>query len=216
MVTRSGGLNPISVYFYEPIVSKFISQSSGNLFVDIGANVGSYSLIAAKNYKNVLAVEPGIIARQFLQKNKSLNCVENLMVDSHSIGLVESRTKFFHNGELINWTTVSQETNSQFDYVEMTTLDALLKSFEKVDLIKIDVEGAELDVVKSGRSSLNKIAEILIEVRDRYASDILRIMESYGFRSFVLEDRPRIGERNLLFSRRIYEYPEFNKTNLER
>ncbi|QXJ28561.1 hypothetical protein J5U23_01430 [Saccharolobus shibatae B12] len=61
-------------------------------------------------------------------------------------------------------------------------MDELLSSYDLIDLIKIDVEGAELDVIKSGISQLHKVKKIVIEVRNQYESEIDSILIKEGFK----------------------------------
>jgi FkbM family methyltransferase len=204
VVNRWGGLAPLALRFYEPMVSRFLGSSSGEVFVDVGANVGAYTLFGAPRFQTVLAVEPGSIARRMLERNLIINDVQNVTVDARVVGTRNGLVKLYHSPATINWGLIPSNTSQEFDLVEAVTLGDLLSEYGRVDLIKIDVEGSELDVLRSAEDSLQKVSEIIIEVRDRYIESVAHILENAGFAGFILEDRPEIGERNLLFSRRRY------------
>jgi FkbM family methyltransferase len=204
VVNRWGGLAPLALRFYEPMVSRFIGSSSGEVFVDVGANVGAYTLRGAPRFQTVLAVEPGSIARRMLERNLVINDVQNVTVDARVVGTRIGLVKLYHTPATINWGLIPSNMSQGFDLVDAVTLGDLISEYRRVDLIKIDVEGSELDVLRSAEDSLQKVSEIIIEVRDSYIESVAHILESAGFAGFILEDRPEIRERNLLFSRRRY------------
>jgi FkbM family methyltransferase len=204
VVNRWGGLAPLALRFYEPMVSRLIRSSSGEVFVDVGANVGAYTLFGAPRFQRVLAVEPGIIARRMLERNLIINHVQNVTVDARVVGTRIGLMKLYHSPAIGNWGLIPYDKSQEFDLVEAVTLGDLLSEYRRVDLIKIDVEGSELDVVRSAEDSLQNVSEIIIEVRDRYIEGVAQMLESAGFAGYILEDRPEARERNLLFSRRRY------------
>ncbi|GAA5418518.1 hypothetical protein Stok01_00460 [Sulfurisphaera tokodaii] len=76
-------------------------------------------------------------------------------------------------------------------------MDELLSPYDSIDLIKIDVEGAELDVIKSGINQLHKVKKIVMEVRNQYESEIDSTLIKEGFKKCILEDRGH--EKNILY-----------------
>lgn len=128
-----------------------------DLFVDIGANCGLYSLIAAKAGVSVLAVEPNRLNYLRLKQNIDHNGFVN--IQPHSIALSDKpgRATLYGGGEgaslLRNWGGM---TNTYAQEVEVDTLDNLLASRSGlVDiLIKIDVEGHEPAVLSGARGLL--------------------------------------------------------------
>jgi len=204
VVNRWGGLAPLALRFYEPMVSRFIGSSFGEVFVDVGANVGAYTLFSAPKFRTVLAVEPGSIARRMLERNLIINDVQNVTVDARVVGTRIGLVKLYHSPSIGNWGLIPSNTSQEFDLVDGVNLGELLSEYRRVDLIKIDVEGSELDVLRSAEDSLRKVSEIIIEVRDSHIENVAHMMENAGFGGYILEDRPQARERNLLFSRRMY------------
>lgn len=203
-ISRTGGLGILSVECYEPIVFNHIKNRSGELFVDIGANVGCYSILASFSFSKVIAVEPGKNQKQLLLNNLAKNSINNVFIIENAVGSFNGEGKLYESKMSVNNSLIN--VDDDFQEVNVMTLDALLNDISSIDLLKIDVEGAELEVIKSGINSLEKIEEIIIEVREEFEVELLKIMNNYNFICYLLEDRKKIKEKNLLFSIHKYDY----------
>jgi FkbM family methyltransferase len=143
-------------------------------FVDVGANVGYYSLLASKlvgAHGAVVAIEasPSIFSQ--LQTNLELNQVSNVRSVNAAASDHEGEAKIFkghqHN---IGLTTVLSDTALEFECkVPAAPLAKILQpnEIERARIIKIDVEGAEASVVSGMRSivmSGRNDLEIIVEV----------------------------------------------------
>ena len=128
-----------------------------DLFVDIGANCGLYSLIAAKAGVPVLAVEPNRLNHLRLKQNIDHNGFANIQPHALALSDKPGRAALYGGGEgaslLRNWGGM---TNTYAQEVEVDTLDNLLASRSGLGdiLIKIDVEGHELAVLSGARGLL--------------------------------------------------------------
>lgn len=191
-----GGLGIISAKFFEPVVYKFMSFVNGDVFVDIGANIGVYSLLSSTRFGKVISVEPGEVQRMLLNKNIKLNHINNIEVLGNAICKEEGIIKLYKSDNLVNYSIVQK--SNDYEEVNCITLDQLLLNLKHVELLKIDVEGAEMDVIKGGLHEINKVHFIIIEVRNSYFKDMIQILNKIGFKYHVLEDRT-IGEKNVLF-----------------
>ncbi|SFC83137.1 FkbM family methyltransferase [Algibacter pectinivorans] len=138
-----------------------------NVFLDIGSNIGYYSLLAVKANPNisVYAFEPAIGPKYFLQQNISLNNFEDNIkpIDlalSNQIGKIDfyeveslkyKKLKYNLAGEG-NAGTKKTSRNFIKNTVSATTLKDFvkLKKLDKIDLIKIDTEGTEIDILNYG------------------------------------------------------------------
>ena len=139
---------------YEPIESNFIRDSikEGDTFLDIGANIGWFSLLASKlvgSKGKIVAFEPRKTTFKYLTKSISQNRIGKY-VKAHNLALADKP------GSLeIGWAegtpnpggthlVFSKNENYHYQTVDVKTLDSFFnKDFSKVDFIKIDVEGAE-------------------------------------------------------------------------
>ena len=140
---------------YEPLTLKLCEEilQEGGVFVDIGANVGLFSIHLSVN-KNVstYAVEPSFENFQRLINNINRNQLSN--VTPANIGLsCEDSFGYLVNHSVENSGTfkVVESHNDLNSYlIRLTTLSELLRylKIKEIDLIKIDIEGYEMNVFK--------------------------------------------------------------------
>jgi FkbM family methyltransferase len=118
-----------------------------DLFVDVGANCGLYTLIACHSGVPVLAVEPNDLNFRRLKQNLLHNRYEKAEALNVAIGEEKGKCLLYGGGEgaslLKNWGGMASTYARE---VEVETLDGLLNSRPSADclLIKVDVEGHEL------------------------------------------------------------------------
>lgn len=160
---------------FEPNEFAFLARTlrPGMTFVDTGANEGLFTLFAARRVGasgRVIAIEPSARERALLERNIARNSLGNVTVVPHAVAaepgtaelLIAPRKHGLHNtlGEFIyeGETAVARET------VVVETLDDLHKrlALQHVDVIKIDVEGAEVKVLAGGRNVLAAWRPILL------------------------------------------------------
>ena len=116
-------------------------------FVDVGANVGTSSVFAAAFAPGVrvTSVEPGDAARRRLTENLALNGLAVDRVVSSAIGPTQGHARFTIGQDTLN--SLAEDVAPDTVEVDVTTLDALTAG-DRPALVKIDVEGAELEVLK--------------------------------------------------------------------
>lgn len=186
----------------------------GDIVFDIGANGGLYTLLASKivgSTGHVYAFEPGERELALLKNNLEKNKVSNVTVINQAVsdrkstanfvvsqdGAMNSLAKNTHMYQnVINTTTV-----------ETTSLDIFINEFNipKVDLIKIDVEGAE-HLVLAGMKNLLSASEgikVLFECSDSTASgfkysakDFLEALSGDGLDIGFIDDRLDVVDIN--------------------
>jgi FkbM family methyltransferase len=130
-----------------PYLEKILSP--GKIFVDVGANFGVYTLVASRlvgETGRVLAFEPTAQSFAILRQNIELNCFRN--VDGFQVALAETRGKAWLNygwDPVGNWLGKDLRGENEGEEVRTESLDQLLEEngIDRVDAIKIDVEGAE-------------------------------------------------------------------------
>lgn len=149
---------------YEPTVAKAMTRflRPGSTFWDVGAHVGYTSLIGCRlvgPMGHVHAFEPMQANLKRLTEVTRLNSVPNLNI--HPVAVSDTHaTRLLHRNESSSmWSLVSPGPAGQ--WVTCVTLDAMLASLGPPDLVKIDVEGAEL-LVLAGAERLLGLHPILI------------------------------------------------------
>jgi FkbM family methyltransferase len=196
----------------------------GDLFADIGANIGSYTMLASAEIgARTVTIEPLPATFNNLEQNISLNRIGNL-VNALNIGIGSKKgvLKFTKAHDTGNHVATGDETD--VTEVPIDTLDNLFATEQPV-LIKIDVEGFETEVLNGANNTLSSpgLKAIIIELNgagNRYGfndDEIHHLLLDRGFKTmryapFVhrLTDAPRNLEHNTLYVRDV----EFVKQRL--
>jgi FkbM family methyltransferase len=137
-------------------------------FFDVGANVGSYTLLAAGIRKaKSIAIEPVKSTFDVLSDNIHLNRLQGVIsLINAAAGATEGKLKFSTDEDTTNHVITGTEMgNNNSITVPVITIDSLLSTNQPV-LIKIDVEGFETEVLKGMADTLNStsLKAIIIEL----------------------------------------------------
>jgi FkbM family methyltransferase len=144
---------------YEPQTTEFILQhcQPGMTFLDVGAHYGFFSVLASRRVGakgTVISFEPAPNTRKVLEQTLKANGCTNVKVEARALSKDNGTAMFYCSAETGN--PANSLVNLADDLhrpvkVEMTTLDDYVRANDlKVDAIKIDAEGAELDVLSGG------------------------------------------------------------------
>ncbi len=156
---------------------------SEDLFIDVGANAGSYSILAcAAVGARGIALEPIPGAYRRLVENMRLNRLEEKVhcIDK-AAGRGRGRLTFTNDADTANHVLVAGEDNDEIVEVEVVSLDDVLQR-ESPTLLKIDVEGFESSVLDGARETLKKqsLKAVILELNGsgaRYGHDESQILE---------------------------------------
>ncbi len=200
----------------EEIIGIF-SPKEGDIVVDIGAHMGRYTIPSAKSVGvsgKVIAVEAHPYNFGILQHNIKLNKLTNVSALNRAVYSKKANLKLYlpdedlgytmHHSLMTNYlsTKYNNEIERKYVEVEADTLDNLLKSsgITTVNWIKIDVEGAEYEVLKGAGEilSTNKPISILVEVhgKETYGPTI-ELLRSNNF-NIEFERTYDNGEKHVL------------------
>lgn len=138
-------------------LQNFIGKNGA--FIDVGANIGLFTLKAAPLAGRVVAVEPGEEAGRQLDANVALNSFSNVSVVRKALSDQPGRAVLFHNplgDDPQAFSLISDGSDCGSEAVDLITLDKLVEeqNLSRVDCIKIDVEGAEDLVLAGGTGTL--------------------------------------------------------------
>jgi len=187
----------------------------GDVFYDVGANVGAYSLVADRQMDGtgrVYAFEPGFSTFPTLVRNVFLNNVQDRVVPlsvalADSSGLVPITYSTVEAGGAKH--TFGQSSADQpWQRVVSFALDELRERFglEQPNLIKIDVDGAEPLVLRGAPQTLRDPAlrSVLVEVTEGEpeTEDIVGLLEAAGLSLASKHSHARSGVSNFVFARR--------------
>lgn len=209
---RTAPIEAINFCNYEPSESNFIRSLAPfiNTMIDIGANIGWYSMMVAKLNKNaqVHAFEPIPKTYNGFARNVFINGLTNVTGNNFGLGERSERLSFFYyssgtgNASLRN--LAGNPDTVQID-CEMRTLDeyaATKLSSCPVDFIKCDVEGAELFTLRGGLNTIKKsMPIILIELLRKWSrpfgyhpNDVVKLLRELGYSAFTLNENKSLEE----------------------
>jgi FkbM family methyltransferase len=181
--------------YYELETFKFIMKQIKNckVFVDVGANIGGYAIRAAK-YCKVYAFEPLPRNYKILKINEKLN---NVKINSYNLatGNKNGKVKLYYTPRKWDEPSIKHEQN-YFVEVEMKPLDKIINE-ESIDLMKIDVEGAEDLVLEGARNCLRRTKMIIIEYHKHSIFNVYKILKEEGF------SYKKILDNNILFTKNV-------------
>jgi len=167
----------LSIMGYRNNLEKILlSINQPLIFIDIGANQGVFSLVAAKNksFVEIHAFEPNLKLTSYLESNFFMNKVNSFFIHKVAIGPQSTSISFFvpenHSG---NGRVSSQKTNMQVVSVNRDYLNKVFIQSNKFYFIKIDVEGSERNVLyELFNSNINScIKYIFIEINTKFSKE---------------------------------------------
>ncbi len=158
----------------DDIITRF-TPKEGDIVIDIGAHIGLYTIISSKRVGaqgKVVAIEADPENFEMLNSNIKLNQLTNVIPLNYAVFSKETKIKLYlpevESGFTKYKTIMPNWINTQEKFVEVNanTLDYLLQlnqiRQEEVNWIKIDVEGAEFEVLKGATNVLSKSKDIAI------------------------------------------------------
>jgi FkbM family methyltransferase len=199
----------------DDIIERFLPKQ-GDIVVDIGAHMGRYTIISSKRVGangKVVAIEAHPNNFEMLNRNIKLNQLTNVVPLNYAVYSKETKIKLYlpevESGYTIYNTIMSNRARTEDKFVEVNanTLDYLLqlKGIMEVNWIKIDVEGAEFEVLQGASNVLSKSKDIalLIEIHglDNYRP-IVEFLSSYNFK-IEFEKSNKTGDWRHIVLRKI-------------
>lgn len=168
----------------------------GSVVVDIGANIGVFALYAVFcGASRVLAYEPSGESYECLTRNIRENALDDVIVP-HRLAVSSGDrplVRFPRRSSVMN-AMVADDRTDDVDEVRTTTLDAIVQPVERVDLVKIDAEGAEYDILFStGAAAFGKIAALKLEYHRGRQDEIVTRLRANGLEPVNLTADNAVG-----------------------
>jgi FkbM family methyltransferase len=203
----------------EDEIIEHFNAKDGDIVVDVGAHIGRYTIISSRRVGQngkVIAIEADPDNFEMLNRNIKLNKLTNVIPLNYAVYSKETKLKLYlpveESGFTIYNTIMVNRTASEGKFIEVNanTLDNLLLqqqngiSHPSINWIKIDVEGAEFEVLKGATNILSKSKDIalLIEVHNLHGGtnlyrQIVEFLNVYNFK-IEFENTYESGEKHII------------------
>ncbi len=179
----------LEIFIYE--FYAFKTQSSNPVIYDCEANVGTSVLYFSKNYPKakIVAFEPSPAIFRLLEMNlKNNNVAQNIILNKQAVW-IKNETLVF-NDEGADGGSLHAISNTKKVNVEAIDFLLTLQKEEKIDFLKIDIEGAEMELVPHIAPALHKVENIFIEYhsfngQEQTLDKLLSVLTKHNFRYFI-------------------------------
>jgi FkbM family methyltransferase len=169
-----------------------VTIGKDSVVLDVGANIGAFSVFAAKRAKRVFAIEALPQNFKLLQKNLEANDLNNVVCENIALTSKRGKIDFYPGKTNLGGSSMYIKTYSgKKTMVEGITLDSFFSRYniKHIDVMKMDIEGAEYDVLLNTKS-LSRIKSIAMEFhegisQDHTYLDIVRKLSSEGFVVYI-------------------------------
>ena len=176
---------------YEPDGTAAIDSAikDGWIALDLGANIGYFTLLMAQKCRKVYSFEPSDSAFGLLQKNVKLNKLQDkVTLENKAVGSASSNMKLYHEPLGSGGNSFVNIAGGDSEDVECVSLDEYFKGKEKPDIIKMDVEGWEEDAILGGKEVFKNAQFILFEnnvtllvARHKKGTEVMDMLKGFGF-----------------------------------
>lgn len=202
------------VFFKHKYNPEHLLIEKNDIVVDIGANIGVFSIYAASLTQNtVYAFEPTPLSFESLQRNVKANKLPNVLTFNAAISDKVGSLKLFFDPQdtLGTSNAIIDDANleklqvlngsaEEFIEVPSDTLQNVMdnNNIEQLDFLKLDCEGSEGIILESTPDSyLKRIRKITMEYHDHLSKinhhDMRKMLEKLGFITAQFEETPKLG-----------------------
>lgn len=146
--------------YLENVYEKYYKLKKGDIVIDAGAHIGISTVKMAKvvgDKGKVFAIEPEANNLKFLQTNVRVNGLNNVVIIPKGLWSTKGRLNLNLSPTTIGhsfYPLSKTSNNNRFQEVEVDTLDNILKGTIRVDFIRMNIEGAEIEALKGGENVL--------------------------------------------------------------
>ena len=176
----------------------------GDVFVDAGANVGFYTLLASRLVGptgRVLAIEMMPATAAILRQHVAINHCTNVEIVEKALSdrageTIMARVPAGKHGQATVADFAHAYDTFEEHEVETTTLDEICGELERIALLKLDLEGAELQAMAGARATLERADRVIYESHTS-RDDLARAFEQAGFTETEIMRKDRLVEKGV-------------------
>lgn len=179
---------------------------ANSVFLDIGANIGVFTLIAASKIKSgkIYSFEPVASVLSILYNNVRLNSLEDRVTIVEKVASDQIGFERFVSHEISEYSHISVDKTSKTVRIPSIRLDTFCKenNINFIDVVKIDVEGAELKVLKGLEDYLKfgKVGFLIVELNKRSIlfkggpNQVIDYLTNFGYRIYKIKNDLKLEE----------------------
>ena len=174
-------------YIFDDQCYQFECSSEFPVILDLGANIGLASYFFHQRYPKakIIAIEPDSNLYGLLRSN--LGGIANIEIRRVAILDHDGEADFFGTDDDSGSVFGGQAESRYVEKVPCQKLSTLLAQLEKVDLLKMDIEGAETQAIIDAEKQLNRVENLFVEFHSfrnhpQSLSSLLAVLERCGFR----------------------------------
>lgn len=163
--------------------SYYIPEGINNdICVDVGGNVGAFSMVHSKHFKRIIAFEPSTYSYGEYLKNISKNRLSNVRVIQLAVADLSNKTlhlkPWLFGNQSGNASTIDSEQwdEGTYEEVQSTSLEDIFEKFNlsRINYLKVDCEGGEYDFLMN--KDLSKIDCISIEIHHQLCERVQELV----------------------------------------
>jgi len=190
-VTTPNSMNVLSDIvnrYYFPLGDCMINE--GDVVMEVGAYLGYWAVRASRTAKEVIAVEP--LSDNYLILKLNTSQKRNIRCLPVAVGRREGFVKIYTNRRQANSIYPSKRRSEKTKSVMLTTIDTLIQvtGIKRLDVLRIQVNGAEADVLR-GFTTIKKYKPKLV-IAVRYNQDVVKMVQALGY-TYIIKDYNLIG-----------------------
>ena len=189
------------------LLKKIVKPS--DVFIDIGANIGYFSLLVAHRLPSaeVISFEPVVDLYKKMNDNITLNDIKNIITIHAAVGEIDEERELFvsapDNSGMSSFRQPENYSGSK-EKVKVVAIDEWFKGsgLSKIDILKLDIEGSELAALRGMKKVLQNFRPLLIvEINPETLSmfnlkplDIYDYLEQQGYKGFLILENARLKQ----------------------
>jgi FkbM family methyltransferase len=170
-------------------IYQFSTDRPHPLIIDCGANIGLSTLYFGLQYPNstIHAFEPDASIFKILEKNIKDNQLTHVKIHNQAVWTADTQLSFSNKGSEASQIDTSGLSSTK---VEAIQLAQFLSQFDSIDFLKMDIEGAEFDVVQDCAQHLHKIQNFFLEYHGTSSETqklltLLELVKNAGFKVYI-------------------------------
>lgn len=172
---------------------EMVRVEKGDFVIDIGANVGEYSIAVSDYASDVLAFDPDPNIQNALKEN--LKRLSNVKLFEVALSDSEGDVNFFLSTKDADSSLVEPDEFSRTVTVKAVTLDQVIseQKIKKIDFLKLEAEGWEPEILAGASDTLKIVKKIAIDAGpERFGETtidaVCQILQSFGFKVLLRDD----------------------------